>query len=122
MSEHILTHKHHTHTYAASGWRIHCGVEVTELSTNKQHTLTKGDCEDVELHYSRDVQDNKPRERTCDDPSFIVLTETKLFIGTQFSNLYTAVDTSARGHVVFSVVYHPHVTGTHVFPAIRKDR
>ena len=21
------------------GWRIHCGVEVTELSTNKQHTL-----------------------------------------------------------------------------------
>jgi hypothetical protein len=30
MSEHILTrkhqaHKHHTHTHAASGWRIHCG-------------------------------------------------------------------------------------------------
>ena len=25
--------------HAASGWRIHCGVEVTELSTNKQHTL-----------------------------------------------------------------------------------
>jgi hypothetical protein len=25
---------------AASGWRIHCGVEVTELSTNKQHTLS----------------------------------------------------------------------------------
>ncbi len=24
---------------AASGWRIHCGVEVTELSTNKQRTL-----------------------------------------------------------------------------------
>jgi len=22
------------------GWRIHCGVEATELSTNKQHTLT----------------------------------------------------------------------------------
>ena len=22
------------------GWRIHCGVEVTELSTNKQHTLS----------------------------------------------------------------------------------
>jgi hypothetical protein len=21
-------------------WRIHCGVEVTELSTNKQHTLS----------------------------------------------------------------------------------
>ena len=23
------------------GWRIHCGVEVPELSTNKQHTLSK---------------------------------------------------------------------------------
>ena len=22
------------------GWRIHCSVEVTELSTNKQHTLS----------------------------------------------------------------------------------
>ncbi len=45
MSEHILTHKHQTHkhqthNHAASGWRIHCGVEVTELSTNKQHTLS----------------------------------------------------------------------------------
>jgi hypothetical protein len=43
MSEHILTHKHQTHkhqahNHAASGWRIHCGVEVTELSTNKQHS------------------------------------------------------------------------------------
>jgi hypothetical protein len=26
--------------HAASGWRIHCGAEVTELSTNKQHTLS----------------------------------------------------------------------------------
>ena len=26
--------------HAASGWRIHCGVEVTELSTNKQHSLS----------------------------------------------------------------------------------
>jgi|LauGreDrversion4_1035100.scaffolds.fasta_scaffold439421_1 hypothetical protein len=25
-----------------SGWRIHCGVEVTELSANKQHTLSLG--------------------------------------------------------------------------------
>jgi hypothetical protein len=24
--------------HAAFGWRIHCGVEVTESSTNKQHT------------------------------------------------------------------------------------
>jgi hypothetical protein len=22
------------------GWRIHCGVEVTVLSTNKEHTLS----------------------------------------------------------------------------------
>jgi hypothetical protein len=44
MSEHILAHKHQahkhqTHNHAAHGWRIHCAVEVTELSTNKQHTL-----------------------------------------------------------------------------------
>ena len=51
MSEHILTHKHQTHkhqthNHAASDWRIHCGIEVTDLSTNKQHTLshTGGDC------------------------------------------------------------------------------
>jgi hypothetical protein len=32
----------HTHcTHATSGWRIHCGVEVTELSTNKQNTLPR---------------------------------------------------------------------------------
>ncbi len=24
------------------GWRIHCGVEVTESSTNKQHIIIKG--------------------------------------------------------------------------------
>jgi hypothetical protein len=41
MSEYILTHKQQTHPHAASGWRIHCGVEVTELSTNKQHTLSQ---------------------------------------------------------------------------------
>ena len=29
---------------AASGWRIHCGVEATELSTNKQ-------CQDGFIHY-----------------------------------------------------------------------
>jgi hypothetical protein len=45
MSEHILTHKHQAHkhqtnNHAASGWRIHCGVEVTESSTNKQLTLS----------------------------------------------------------------------------------
>jgi hypothetical protein len=49
MSEQILTHKHQvhkqqTHNHAASGWRIHCGVEVTESSTNKQlsHTHRAG--------------------------------------------------------------------------------
>ncbi len=26
--------------HAASGWRIQCGVEVTELSTNKQLSLS----------------------------------------------------------------------------------
>jgi hypothetical protein len=40
MSEHILAHKHQTHNHAAHGWRIHCNVEVTEWSTNKQHTLS----------------------------------------------------------------------------------
>jgi hypothetical protein len=39
MSEYILTHKHHTHPHTASGWSIHCGVGVTELSTIKQHSL-----------------------------------------------------------------------------------
>jgi hypothetical protein len=28
--------------YEAHGWRIHCDVEVTEWSTNKQHTLSSG--------------------------------------------------------------------------------
>jgi hypothetical protein len=38
MSESILTrnHEHQTHNYAAYGWRMHKGVEVTEWSTNKQ--------------------------------------------------------------------------------------
>jgi hypothetical protein len=44
MSEYKATHKHQTHNHAASGWRIHCGVEVTELSTNKQHTLSLLQC------------------------------------------------------------------------------
>jgi hypothetical protein len=29
--------------HAASGGRIHCGVEATELSTNKQHSLSSYD-------------------------------------------------------------------------------
>jgi len=40
---HIHTHSHtSTHTSCTTsrgfGWRIHCGVEVTESSTNRQHT------------------------------------------------------------------------------------
>ena len=43
------------------------------------------------------VRIHKRRECVVDDPSFIVLTETKFSIGThQFSNLYTAVDTPAK--------------------------
>ena len=33
----LLPYAYYPH--AASGWRIHCGVEVTELSINKQHSL-----------------------------------------------------------------------------------
>jgi hypothetical protein len=48
--EHKYTHLH-TSTHPSciscgSGWRIHCcSVEVTELSTNKQHTLSQRDPE-----------------------------------------------------------------------------
>ena len=34
-----LTTKGLTFQLRGLGWRTHCGVEVTELSTNKQHTL-----------------------------------------------------------------------------------
>jgi hypothetical protein len=33
-------------------WRIHCGVEVTELSTNKQHTLS---IERTPLRFEKDI-------------------------------------------------------------------
>ena len=33
------------------GWRMHCGVEVTESSTNKQHHLSRGD-----RHYSGEIK------------------------------------------------------------------
>ena len=36
----LLVPVHGQCPHAAFGWRIHCGVEVTELSTNKQHTLS----------------------------------------------------------------------------------
>jgi hypothetical protein len=35
---HIQTHTHHATTSRGFGWHIHCCVEVTESSTNKQHT------------------------------------------------------------------------------------
>ena len=40
------------------GWRIHCGVEVTVLSTNKQHSLwKKGEVEnDFHLHYQKALE------------------------------------------------------------------
>ncbi len=33
-------------------WRIHCGVEVTESSTNKQHTLSLRIQPTISLYYS----------------------------------------------------------------------
>jgi hypothetical protein len=55
MSEHILAlkhqaHKHQTHNHTAHGWRIHCGVEVTEWSTNKQHSRYHDDCVRIAGH------------------------------------------------------------------------
>jgi len=40
--ERVVKTKHAKGTVSAHElhWRIHCGVEVTELSTNKQHTLS----------------------------------------------------------------------------------
>jgi hypothetical protein len=67
--------------HAASGWRIHCGVEVTELSTNKQHTLSR-----TSLKVYMEL----------DSYSKFLFRDRALFIGTQFSNLYTAVDTPAE--------------------------
>ena len=50
----------HTNTQPRGfGWRIHCGVEVTELSTNKQHTLS--------LSY-KDTLENTPSPRAAQAP------------------------------------------------------
>jgi hypothetical protein len=38
------SHPAHSFIIGGFGWRIHCGVEVTESSTNKQHTLSPGVC------------------------------------------------------------------------------
>jgi hypothetical protein len=32
------------------GWRIHCGVEVTESSTNKKHSLSDDDVSSSTTH------------------------------------------------------------------------
>jgi hypothetical protein len=37
---HLLASTHTPCISRGSGWRIHCGVEVTESSTNKQQTHT----------------------------------------------------------------------------------
>ena len=41
----------HYQLHTASGCSIHCGVEVTELSTNKQHTLSLRFCQATRLQY-----------------------------------------------------------------------
>jgi hypothetical protein len=46
--------------HAASGWRIHCGVEVTELSTHKQHTLSRAS-----------VRSKPPERAMIDSPSWM---------------------------------------------------
>ena len=39
MEERVRYKKIKSAVSRGSGWRIHCGLEVSELSTNKQHTL-----------------------------------------------------------------------------------
>ena len=53
--DHNSTHEHlHTNTHTScisrdSSWRIHCGVEVTGLTTNIQHTFSRADLKDVRI-------------------------------------------------------------------------
>ena len=49
--------------HAASGWRIHCGVEVTELSTNKQHSLSIGVWRTCELRLRAVQKRETTKER-----------------------------------------------------------
>jgi hypothetical protein len=103
------------HNHAVSGWRIHCGVEVTELSTNKQLSLSvdkehfacpyKMKTFDVSVNLLTDnllwIQ-NRERKVACrstpeplaplkpppqQPPAHSEKRESVLFIGTQFSNL-----------------------------------
>ena len=49
----------HLHLWISSrgfDWRIHCSIEVTELSTNKQHTLTLRKAEKVMIQAFRNWQ------------------------------------------------------------------
>jgi hypothetical protein len=45
-------------------WRIHCGVEVTELSTNKQHTLSPEKLPLVLGRFARISHDGAPAHAT----------------------------------------------------------
>ena len=59
--------------HVASGWRIHCGVEVTELSTNKQHPL----------FLSRGHRDRVPELLEIESVVFVDgIEEIKLGVGT----------------------------------------
>jgi hypothetical protein len=60
---HLHTHKHTSCTSRGFGWRIHCGVEVTELTTNKQHTLTLPMSQGNEICWRRLVSRQERRVR-----------------------------------------------------------
>jgi hypothetical protein len=59
-----LTHMKKEHTMNLTqtnisrgfGWRIHCSVEVTELSTNKQHTLSLVTGKDVHEQFQKTIK------------------------------------------------------------------
>ena len=53
---------------------------------------------------ARAAAEGRGRMSRCTAASAVVR-ESELFIGTQFSNLYTAVDTPARGRVVVCLVF-----------------
>ena len=110
-----------TDTSRGLGRRIHGSVEDTKLSTNKQHTLMTQECrlsgESVwlrKVHGKCKCKCKCTQKRTFSSAMFALknqpaamwkafpasknqrkrsLRESVLFIGTQFSNLYTAVNT-----------------------------
>ena len=64
------------------GWRIHCGVEVAKLGTNKQHTHFAFEDQLFFIFYFYFLQFVAASSRQA---------ERVLFIGTQFSILYTSM-------------------------------